>query len=283
LGPDVLKPRTIFLAVDFNASGVMIECRPKAKMTDGIWQRTASNPSNIQFSDGNVGVGTTEPQFLLDLETGQNSTSWLGVKSSPVVAGHGGLLLHQDSTFGFQMHTEGTASAAGSYMSMSLVRTSDGAMQTPSIIRLNGTGNVGIGTANPLHKLEVNGGVKINPVSTAKPFCDSNSRGTIWVEKGASGVADTTQVCRKRADDAYEWASLAGGGGAPTCNRLVSTSGWLTNSTNYSISCPSGTMTGGGCTCADAGIERSYASSSTTWTCACDGGSNITATIICCQ
>jgi hypothetical protein len=150
LGPDVLKPRTIVLAVDFNSSGVMTECRPKARMTDGIWMRHASIPTRIHFSEGNVGIGATDPQFLLDLETGQNSTSWLGVKSSPLVAGHGGLLLHQDSSFGFQMHTEGTATAAGSFMSMSLVQISNGAVQTPAIVRLNGTGNVGFGTATPI-------------------------------------------------------------------------------------------------------------------------------------
>ena len=45
-------------------------------------------------------------------------------------------------------------------------------------------------------------------VSAGRPRCDANTRGTTWYVAGASGVADTYQVCLKDASDAYAWVNL---------------------------------------------------------------------------
>lgn len=42
----------------------------------------------------------------------------------------------------------------------------------------------------------------------AKPACSSTYRGTIWIEEGGAGVADTVEVCSKDAADAYAWRAL---------------------------------------------------------------------------
>ena len=78
------------------------------------------------------------------------------------------------------------------------------------------TGNVGVGTASPAQKLEINGGIALNTAS-AKPSCSASTRGTIWVGHGAANVSDTVEVCVKDASDAYGWMAVGGGGGITSC------------------------------------------------------------------
>ncbi|GAG49586.1 unnamed protein product, partial [marine sediment metagenome] len=66
---------------------------------------------------------------------------------------------------------------------------------------------VGIGTANPGQKLEVDGGIRLNTAAT-KPTCDSTVRGTLWFTQGGAGVADALEVCAKDAANAYAWRTL---------------------------------------------------------------------------
>jgi hypothetical protein len=51
------------------------------------------------------------------------------------------------------------------------------------------------------------GAVTISDGGT-KPTCDSARRGAIWYDAGGVGAADTLEVCRKDAGDAYAWVSL---------------------------------------------------------------------------
>jgi len=67
--------------------------------------------------------------------------------------------------------------------------------------------NVGIGTTSPGQKLEVNGGIRLN-TTTAKPPCDSTTRGTLWFTQGTSGAKDAFEVCTKTADDSYAWQTI---------------------------------------------------------------------------
>jgi hypothetical protein len=59
--------------VDLNLDGSsrIVSCLALAKMTDGIWQRTQSDPSNISFnsgpSGGNVGISNPNPVSKLDV------------------------------------------------------------------------------------------------------------------------------------------------------------------------------------------------------------------------
>jgi hypothetical protein len=85
--------------------------------------------------------------------------------------------------------------------------TPTGAINNIERMRITGTGNVGIGSTAPSQRLEVNGGVRVNP-TTAKPACDATSRGTFWFTQGAAGIKDTTEVCAKDASEAYAWRLL---------------------------------------------------------------------------
>ena len=72
-------------------------------------------------------------------------------------------------------------------------------------MRITGNGNVGIGSKLPNSKLEVNGGVRVYPVSAsantetptavAKPACNASTRGTIWFTPSVTD--DVLEVCAK--------------------------------------------------------------------------------------
>lgn len=42
----------------------------------------------------------------------------------------------------------------------------------------------------------------------SKPTCNSGNRGKVWYVAGGAGVADTFEVCKKDAADAYAWTAL---------------------------------------------------------------------------
>ena len=68
------------------------------------------------------------------------------------------------------------------------------------------SGNVGIGATSPGEKLEVNGGIRLNP-SGGRPTCTSAKRGTIWV---TAGSPDTIAACLQTSTSSsnYVWVSL---------------------------------------------------------------------------
>jgi hypothetical protein len=85
--------------------------------------------------------------------------------------------------------------------------TPDGAAAPLERMRITNTGSVGVGTATPTEKLEVNGGVKLNTTS-AKPTCSATTRGTLWFTQGATNVKDSLEVCAKNASNVYAWRLL---------------------------------------------------------------------------
>jgi hypothetical protein len=72
-------------------------------------------------------------------------------------------------------------------------------------MRVGGNGNVGIGSKSPNAKLEVNGGVRIYPVTAngntetptnaVIPVCDATTRGTLWFTPSAT--TDVVEICVK--------------------------------------------------------------------------------------
>ena len=94
LGPNQLKPREIILGVKFNGVGVMTECIPKSRMTDGIWQRVVSEPSRIFYNEGNVGIGVANPTRIFEVAptsaAAAASTEGNGITITAQDAGAGG-------------------------------------------------------------------------------------------------------------------------------------------------------------------------------------------------
>ncbi len=76
-------------------------------------------------------------------------------------------------------------------------------------MRLTGVGNLGIGTAAPTQKLEVNGGIRIN-TATVQPVCDASTRGTMWfIQQDPSTMQDDSmQVCIFTMAGDYAWRQL---------------------------------------------------------------------------
>jgi hypothetical protein len=73
-------------------------------------------------------------------------------------------------------------------------------------LRIDGYGDVGIGTQDPTMDLEVNGGVRLN-TANAQPPCNQFSRGTFWVIQD-NGAGDTVQVCIV-SGGYYVWRTIA--------------------------------------------------------------------------
>ena len=75
-------------------------------------------------------------------------------------------------------------------------------------------GNVGIGTATPSEKLEVNGGLRLNPQAAegAKPACTAERRGTLWFEADAQLMEQTTDQLEFCAlvNGQYRWVTILG-------------------------------------------------------------------------
>jgi hypothetical protein len=83
-----------------------------------------------------------------------------------------------------------------------------GATTRTERMRITSTGNVGIGTATPSQKLEVNGALRLNTTATKPATCDSTTRGVLWLTQGATGVADSLDVCLKDASGNYAWVKI---------------------------------------------------------------------------
>lgn len=77
---------------------------------------------------------------------------------------------------------------------------------TASPLCVNNTGTNS--TAGDVACIDSQGAIQLNITGSAKPTCVAAHRGKIWYSKGAGGVLDALEVCRKDAGDAYAWVAL---------------------------------------------------------------------------
>ncbi len=164
-----------------------------AGTTEGAIQFWTGNdlPRMTVNKDGRVGIGTTIPSTLLEV----NSDAQFGLgaaKSTFTVAGN------------LQMVKGSTITSNGT---ISFSTAASAALASTPNLFIGANGNVGVGTATPATTLEVAGGLRIN-TTTAKPTCDTTQRGTAWLQQGAGGVADLMFFCMKTTADTYQWVQL---------------------------------------------------------------------------
>lgn len=159
-------------------------------------------------SSGNVGIGLSSPSYVFDIRTTGNSYATLNAANYDSGGGAGALFQAQSdagsmffkqfSTAGGgagQIRTNGTsllfqASAASGYM----VFETGGSSER---MRITSAGNVGIGTTNPGHPLDVNGIVRATSfISTSDGRLKRNIR-------QVEGLEALTKLNGVR----YEWKS----------------------------------------------------------------------------
>ena len=154
----------------------------------------------------NVGIGTTNPQYNVDIVATNNGLIRIGSTEADNTAKAGRLVLRHYSNAQAPVYVLGAAAAANNnFVAIGGGSTTGNAatqidfytasntttVQGTSRLTINSAGNIGAGTTTPAQKLEVNGGVRLN-TATTQPTCDTNARGTFWVVQGAT---DTVQVC----------------------------------------------------------------------------------------
>jgi len=130
---------------------------------------------------GNVGIGTTAPTYKLSVQstdtagaTGTGATLQL-LSDTTAVANKGGSVIFGDAGNAIRAMIKGMyigPAGSGGGLAFSTAEDSGGAITER--MRLNSTGNVGIGTASPGHKLDVGGSININNISYAYKINDLN-------------------------------------------------------------------------------------------------------------
>lgn len=115
------------------------------------------NGSSAYYNTGNVGIGTSAPEGLLDVAGGGASdTSALYVRADPNAFGRGGIIHHQSSTYGWQELAQKTGSSTDGLLTFHYVeRLAPGTKVASTVLALRGNGSVGIGTEAPGTKLTV--------------------------------------------------------------------------------------------------------------------------------
>jgi hypothetical protein len=116
-----------------------------------------SNPGDIS-TNGKLGIGTSSPTQNIHV---QSSSEYPMVVIQSTQSGGGDLMLKGGSGQ-WEVYVEGS--------DLRFYNSADR-------VSISNSGNVGIGTTNPVEKLDVNGGIKVG-------FCNSLHAGTIrWVSE----------------------------------------------------------------------------------------------------
>lgn len=197
-----------------------------------------STPAMVVTDTGTIGVGTNAPDAGLYIKGATYPANTVKVEG----VGGGGIIAYTPFTttypgsstrLGYQYfgaidvsttpakpyHATGFfAGASATWTSTStpsffaFETTPAGSTTRTERMRIAADGNVGIGTTAPSHKLEIaNGGIRFNN-NAVQPTCDNTTaagmRGTIWFVKGATGVADSLQICARNAAGSYAWRTV---------------------------------------------------------------------------
>jgi hypothetical protein len=167
-----------------NAAGTMTWTDPSTIVTSGPWTKTGVSIYPTVLTD-NVGIGTNAPSTSLHIEGDESSTTtsaFSGAPKSSIRVHNTNLTNNNFSSFAF---TTQLSNAANSEMSKIVgvnVNHTIGSQQGDlafmtrnssnlnEVMRITGTGFVGIGTNNPISKLDVVNAASARTVQSANSF-----------------------------------------------------------------------------------------------------------------
>jgi hypothetical protein len=175
------------------------------------WNGTTSiNSSAIYQNGSNIGIGTANPitKVNINVSGGLNNSVYIGSGTPDTVNSYGEVLELGGNLF----FSNAVTSPRINFVSSGGLGFRDNDNNVVRMI-IQGTGNVGIGTATPATKLEVAGDVKLS----SNGYLYSDSVGNL-IQKAANFQA----LPNTGIDTLYGWDSILGGSGH---NQIISTTG----------------------------------------------------------
>ncbi len=137
---------------------LVLEAGTAGSANSAVIMQTLGSERMRVDSTGNVGIGSTAPSARLTVASAGNALTDYTARfqSSGAVAGAGGILFDQSSTYAYKVHTAGTSALTGSMIFSYIDPVSGAVVYDNNLVLRNAS--VGIGTNNPLKTLHVSNG-----------------------------------------------------------------------------------------------------------------------------
>ena len=206
------------LATKDATSGSFTNLAYTGTLTGGTGVVNLGSGQFYKDASGNVGIGTSSPSVSLDVSKTQaviRATSTTGTNTSYLAANNTGGFIYlgrensTGATFGFGAYSSVIVST-GAYP---LVTSVNGA----EAMRIDSSGNVGIGTSSPANRLEVNSNARITGSTIAGAnFYLNNTQGTsfksqiTWLASGSAKYSIGLDPAGNGTNNFYFYDEVAG-------------------------------------------------------------------------